>query len=656
MSHLNELNKEQYKAVTHTKGALLVVAGAGAGKTRTITHRIVHLIKSGVAPEQILAVTFTNKAAKEMRERVRTLIKNDKELNRPISALSSGFTLPFVSTFHALCVSILREHYRELEIPKSFTIFDRSDSVRAIKRAMKRLGLDPKTHEPRGILNTISREKGGATTAHEFATKTSSNPYHNVVARVWQEYETILKKEKALDFDDLLLRVYIFLRDDEKVRNKLQERWQYIHVDEYQDTNTVQYEIVRLLVGKEHNICVVADTDQCIYTWRQARPENVFEFEKVFKSKTVLLEQNYRSTQTILAAANDIITKNVNRHDKKLFTENEEGEKIAVYGAMDAGDEARAIVEQSQKIIKSGVPAREIAVLYRANFQSRSLEEAFLFLGVPYQVLGTRFFDRKEIKDVLSYIRAALNPESSGDIARIIATPPRGIGKQTLAHMIDGSESKLTPAAQKKVNEFRELLVNIKEAAESLKTSEALRFVIRASGLESKLKNGTEDERERYENMQELVTLATKYDSLTPGSGVEKLLEDAALATDQDELEEKTNSVKLMTVHAAKGLEFDYVFIVGLEEGLFPHERMGDDDVDEEEERRLFYVALTRARKKVFLSHTFMRTIYGKQQINAPSQFLSDIDDAHLETQDEESSPAKLPHNRGISLLDDIDF
>ncbi len=264
MSHLNELNKEQYKAVTHTKGALLVVAGAGAGKTRTITHRIVHLIKSGVAPEQILAVTFTNKAAKEMRERVRTLIKNDKELNRPISALSSGFTLPFVSTFHALCVSILREHYRELEIPKSFTIFDRSDSVRAIKRAMKRLGLDPKTHEPRGILNTISREKGGATTAHEFATKTSSNPYHNVVARVWQEYETILKKEKALDFDDLLLRVYIFLRDDEKVRNKLQERWQYIHVDEYQDTNTVQYEIVRLLVGKEHNICVVADTDQCL--------------------------------------------------------------------------------------------------------------------------------------------------------------------------------------------------------------------------------------------------------------------------------------------------------------------------------------------------------------------------------------------------------
>ncbi len=656
MSHLDNLNEKQKKAVTHTKGPLLVVAGAGAGKTRTITHRIVYLIKNGVSPESILAVTFTNKAAKEMRERVRSLIENDSEINRPVSALSSGMTLPFVSTFHALCVRLLREHYRELELSKSFIIFDRSDSVRAIKRAMKRLGVDPKTHEPRGILNAISREKGGAITANEFANKTSSNPYHNVVAKVWQEYETILKKEKALDFDDLLLRVYTFLKEDKEVREKLQNRWQYLHVDEYQDTNTVQYEIVRMLVGPEKNICVVADTDQCIYTWRQARPENVFEFEKEFKSKTVLLEQNYRSTQTILAAANDIITKNVNRHDKKLFTENDDGEKIAVYGAMDAGDEARAIVEQSQKLISSGVPAREIAVLYRANFQSRSLEEAFLYSEVPYQVLGTRFFDRKEIKDVLSYLRAALNPESTGDIARIIATPPRGIGKQTLVHMLDDTVEKLTPAARKKVHEFRKLLEDIKEAIENLKTSEALRFVIRSSGLEAKLKNGSEDERERYENLAELVTLATKYDSLAPGSGVEKLLEDAALATDQDELEEKTNSVKLMTVHAAKGLEFDYVFVAGLEEGLFPHERMGDDDIDEEEERRLFYVALTRARKKVFLSHTFMRTIYGKQQINTPSQFLSDINDAHLETQEEESATTKLPHNRGVSLLDDIDF
>ncbi len=656
MSHLDNLNEEQKKAVTHISGPLLVVAGAGAGKTRTITHRIVHLIKNGVSPENILAVTFTNKAAKEMRDRVRTLIESDKEINRPISALSSGLTLPFVSTFHALCVRLLREHYRELELAKSFTIFDRSDSVRAIKRAMKKLGIDPKQHEPRGILNAISREKGGANTVSDFASKTSSNPYHNVVTRVWQEYETILKKEKALDFDDLLLRVYTFLSKDKSVREKLQKRWQYIHVDEYQDTNTVQYGIVRMLVGPEKNICVVADTDQCIYTWRQARPENVFEFEKEFKSKTVLLEQNYRSTQTILAAANDIITKNVNRHDKKLFTENAEGEKISVYGAMDAGDEARAIVEQSKKIIEQGVPAREIAVLYRANFQSRSIEESFLYSGVPYQVLGTRFFDRKEIKDVLSYVRVALNPASAGDIARIIATPPRGIGKQTLAHMLEGTVEKLTPAARKKVEDFQKLLNDIKEATESLKTSEVLRFVIRNSGLETKYKNGTEDEKERYENMQELVTLATKYDSLAIGEGVEKLLEDAALATDQDELEEKTNSVKLMTVHAAKGLEFDYVFIVGLEEGLFPHERMGNDDVDEEEERRLFYVALTRARKKIFLSHTFMRTIYGKQQINVPSQFLSDIDDAHLEEQDGDSALAKLPHNRGISLLDDIDF
>lgn len=383
--------------------------------------------------------------------------------------------------------------------------------------------------------------------------------------------------------------------------------------------------------------------------------ENLLNFENEFSgAETVLLEQNYRSTQTILAAANDIIEKNVNRHDKKLFTQNSEGEKISVYNAMDAGDEARAVVSEAKRLIDSGVRASGVAVLYRANFQSRSLEEAFLYSGTPYQVLGTRFFDRKEIKDVLSYVRAALNPHSAGDIARVVATPPRGIGKQTLAHMIDGTESKLTPAAQKKVSEFKKLLSDIKEAVENLKASEALRFTIRASGLEQKLKNGTEEDKERYENMQELVTLATKYDSFAGGEGMEKLMEDAALATDQDELEEKTNSVKLMTVHAAKGLEFDYVFIVGMEEGLFPHERLGDDDVDEEEERRLFYVALTRARKKVFLSHTFMRTIYGKQQLNTPSQFIDDIDDAHLDmgkTQEE-----KLPHNRGVSLMDDIDF
>ena len=657
-SHLDKLNEEQKKAVTHTAGPLLIVAGAGAGKTRTITHRIVNLIKTGVAPENILAVTFTNKAAKEMRERVRALIENDTELNRPISALHSGLSLPFVSTFHALSVRILREFYNEVGIPKSFTIFDRSDSVRAIKRAMKRLGIDIKQHEPRSVLNAISRKKGEATTTNEYATRHFSNPYEALVARVWQEYETILKKEKSLDFDDLLLRAYTFLKGNTEARKLLQNRWKYIHIDEYQDTNTVQYELVRLLIGSEKNICVVADTDQCIYTWRQARPENVFEFEREFKSETVMLEQNYRSTQTILAAANDIITKNSNRHDKTLFTKNPEGEKISVYSAMDAGDEARAVVAETKKLIdEKKVAPKEIAILYRANFQSRVFEESLLYANLPYQVLGTRFFDRKEIKDVLSYIRAALNPSSLSDIARIISTPPRGIGKQTLSHMIEGTENKLTPAALKKVTDFKQLLEKIAIAVTTQKASQALRVAIKESGLEAKLKFGTEEERERYENMQELVTLATKYDAFADGEGMEKLLEDAALATDQDELEEKSNSIKLMTVHSAKGLEFDYVFIVGLEEGLFPHERLGgDDNVDEEEERRLFYVALTRARKKVYLSHTFMRTIYGKQQVNTPSEFLTDIDEVHLTTGENRVETNNLPHKRGVSLLDDIEF
>ncbi len=655
MSYLDELNSAQRQAVSNTDGPLLVLAGAGTGKTRTITYRIVYLIKNGVSPDKILAVTFTNKAASEMRERVYRLINSDQDLNRPVSAFASGFVFPLVSTFHALCVRLLREFYRELNLQKSFTIFDRSDSVRAVKRATVQLGLDIKQYEPRGILNAISKHKGDGITESEYANQTFTNPHEEVVASVWREYEKILAKENALDFDDLLLRVYLFLKNNKNILKKLQERWSYIHVDEYQDTNQVQFEIIKLLAGTRKNICAVGDTDQCIYTWRQARVENLLNFEDEFTgTRTVLLEQNYRSTQTILAAANDIIEKNTNRHDKKLFTKNAEGEKINVYSAMDAGDEARAVVNEIERLINSSVCPSEIAVLYRANFQSRSLEESFFHSKIPYQVLGTKFFDRKEIKDVLSYVRAALNPSCFGDIARIVATPPRGIGKQTLAHMIDGTLDKLSQAAQKKVEDFKKLLAEIKNMAENLKVSEALRFTIRASGLEAKLKNGTEEDKERYENMQELVTLATKYDSLTRGEGIEKMIEDAALATDQDELEENTNSVKLMTVHAAKGLEFDYVFIVGLEEGLFPHERLEDETHDEEEERRLFYVALTRARKKIFLSHTFVRTIYGKQQVNVPSQFISDINSEH--TEESNSGAKNLPHSRGMSLMDDIDF
>lgn len=634
-SHLQQLNSRQLKAVTITDGPLLIVAGAGAGKTRTITHRIVHLIKSGIEPQSILAVTFTNKAAKEMRERVRVLINEDTEINRPINALSTGMPLPFLSTFHALGVHILRENAKQLGITRNFTIFDRADSIRAVKNALKKLDYDPKQYEPKTILSIISNSKGSNIDRKEFTgSATGQSYYGEIAAKVWQEYESALVKEGALDFDDLLIKTHNLLATDSKVREKYQKRWPYIHIDEYQDTNAVQYDLIRLLVGDEQHICVVADQDQCIYTWRQAKPENVNEFEKAFNNvQTILLEQNYRSTRNILAAANDVITKNVNRKDKKLFTENAEGESISIYNAYSAGDEARYIVGECERLISVGcTAARDIAVLYRANFQSRALEEQFLYSGVPHQVLGTKFFDRKEVKDILSYLRAALNPNSTVDITRAVSAPPRGIGKMTLTKMLDGTVNTLRPASQKKVNDFKLLLRNIKQVAATKKPSETFTYIIKSSGLEQKLKDGTQEDKERLENLKELASLATKYDALESMEGIEHILQDAALATDQDDLAEDNNAVKLMTVHASKGLEFDYVFVTGLEEGLFPHEAMSsDEDRDDEEERRLFYVAITRAGQKLYLTHTATRTIYGSEQVNIPSRFLNDLDPSYLE-------------------------
>ncbi len=632
-SHLEQLNQKQREAVLSTEGPLLIIAGAGAGKTRTITHRIVHLIKSGVEPQNILAVTFTNKAAKEMRERMATLLNEDDEINRPINALASGMSMPFMATFHSLGVHILRENAKELDIPRNFTIFDRADSLRAIKNALKKLDYDPKQYEPKTILGIISKAKGNNIDREEFTgSAQGQNYYGEIAAKVWQEYNKSLKKEGSLDFDDLLIKTHNLLANNVDIREKYQKRWQYLHIDEYQDTNTVQYDLVRLLVGDEQNICVVGDGDQCVYTWRQAKPENINNFEDEFNNvKTVFLEQNYRSTQNILSAANDIITKNINRKDKSLFTKNPEGEMVSVYNAYSAGDEARYIVGECERLISEGTSPRDIAVLYRANFQSRGIEEQFLRAGVPYQVLGTKFFDRKEVKDVLSYLRAALNPQSVVDMTRAVSTPSRGIGKMTLTKMLDGTEESLSPSLQEKVRKFKNTLTEIRQVASTKKPSETFVHIIKSSGMEAKYKDGTEEERERLENLKELVTLASKYDGLVPIEGIEHILQDAALATDQDELEEDNNAVKLMTVHASKGLEFDYVFVTGLEEGLFPHEKMGDENVDDEEERRLFYVAITRAGKKLYLSYAASRTIYGRKQVNIPSHFLSDLDPSYIE-------------------------
>jgi len=632
MDYLNGLNERQKEAVLCTDGSVLIIAGAGAGKTKTITHRILHLIKQGVAPHNILAITFTNKAGKEMRERVEKIMSGDKSLNFPINT----YEKPFVSTFHSLGVHILKENARAIGLNRNFSIIDRSDSTKIVKDILKTLDIDPKQFEPSKILNIISREKGETNTPENYSqTNKKGFTLSGVVAKVWPLYETKLREEKGLDFDDLLLKTYSLLKNHKEILEKYQEIWKYIHIDEYQDTNKVQYKTVKLLAEKYKNICVVGDVDQNIYSWRGADIQNILDFEKDYpKAKVILLEQNYRSTQTILAVANKVIAKNKIRKEKNLFTKNSDGEKVSFFRAKTEIEEARFIARKSKELIEKGVDPSEIAVLYRANFESRVVEEAFLTEGAPYQVLGTKFFERKEIKDILSFLKASLNPESLTDIKRIINVPARGIGKVTILKIFSGEKDKLPDGVKEKVNSFFILLNNIKKETEEKKPSDVIKFVIKESGIEKELMNGTEEEKERLENIKELATLAIKYDYLPIGEGIEKLLEESALATDQDSLEKKQKAVKLMTVHASKGLEFEYVFIMGLEENLFPHQPLDNRErtpEEEEEERRLFYVAITRAKQKLYLSYSETRTIYGSQQFNMPSRFFADIDNDLIE-------------------------
>jgi DNA helicase-2/ATP-dependent DNA helicase PcrA len=683
--HLKGLNKEQKEAALHMKGPLLVVAGAGAGKTKMITHRIVNLIKNGVPPEKILAVTFTNKAAKEMRERIIAEIKK----NAP-----GQDKIPFVSTFHSLGVYIIKENARLLGLTKYFTILDEGDATSMIKEIMKELGIDPKQYDPKKIKNIISREKGKFTHLADYEEREGSgaSSLGKIVAQVWNKYEKQKMKENSLDFDDLLLKTTKLLKENKEIREIYQDKWEYIHVDEYQDTNEVQYLMTKLLSEKNKNICVVGDADQNIYSWRGANLKNILNFEKDYpNAKIILLEQNYRSTKNILEAANEIIKKNKYRPDKNLFTDNVTGEKIGLYEALEENDEAEFVATKILEILDKGEdpifagslsvsadtalplgssacerprenkssplsedPAKErssllsqVAVLYRANFQSRALEEAMLRYNIPYQVLGVKFFERKEIKDTLAYLRAALNPDSLSDIKRIINFPARGIGKVTLLKIFAGEKETLPIKMQIKINNFYETLEEIAEKIKTSKTSEVIKFVVKKSGIETELQSGTEEDVERLENIKELATLALKYDNLENGAGVEKLLEDASLASDQDSImigEEKrekkeANAIKLMTVHASKGLEFKYVFVTGLEDGLFPHERMGNGESgeDREEERRLFYVAITRAKEKLFLSFANFRTIFGSRNINTPSEFIGDIPADLLEKEGEDS-------------------
>ncbi|MBU1292485.1 UvrD-helicase domain-containing protein [Patescibacteria group bacterium] len=617
MQHLDGLNHAQKEAVLATEGPISVLAGAGSGKTRVLTTRIYHLIKSGVPADRILAVTFTNKAAREMRER--------------LSHQLSGGTLPLVVTFHGLGRELLERYGTRIGVPRYFSIFDRDDSKAAIKRVLKEMDIDSKELSPGYVLSRISKEKGEGRTADMFREKHGRTSFQaRVVADVWPRYEEIVRKEKALDFDDLISLPVRLLTEHDDIRTQAEQLFSYIHVDEYQDTNKLQGRLAGYLSAIHQNLFVVGDIDQTIYTWRGATIENLLEFEERYPTaQTIVLAHNYRSTKTIVTAANQIIEKNQNRKDKHAVTDNADGEQIRLHLARNAEAEARWVAREVRTAIRAGTSPEEIAVLFRTNFQSRTLEEAFLSEGIPYKVLGTRFLDRKEVKDVLAWVRLSLEPSREADFMRAVQVPSRGIGKVTIGKLLSGNREALRPGERAKVEAFEAVVQSLHEAAKTAIPSAFVKLVIEKSGMETALAQGGEEDQERLENAKELASLASRFDSLSGEEGLSAFLAESALAGDQDEIDRDPakTGVTLMTVHAAKGLEFDTVFVTGLEEGLFPHQGYDEEKRDEEEERRLFYVAVTRAKRRLSLTMAHVRRIYGTDFASEPSSFIGDIDE-----------------------------
>ncbi len=620
------LNEKQIEAVKHTEGPLLILAGAGAGKTKTMVERIVHIIKQGTEPERVLAVTFTNKAAKEMRVRIINRLREKNLLQS--ENMFSRLGLPMVKTFHSLGMYILQEEYIAAGVTKRLTIYDEGDAVNTIRDICEEMDIDTKMHEPRKIKGSISRMKGDMVEIEDFA-KSAFSPFQKVVARVWVNYNQKLNEKKAVDFDDLLSKTVKLLETNSAVREKYQNLWSYIHVDEYQDTNTSQYKLTKILSEKKQNICVVGDIDQNIYSWRGANLRNLLKFEEDFPNAVMLkLEQNYRSTKNIIKAANEIIQINTVRKDKNLFTENEEGDLITVSETYSDKNEAQYIAAEIRKLVEKGEEGQNIAILYRNNFQSRILEQAMLAADIPYHLLGVRFFDRKEVKDLLSYLRLSENKDSTEDLKRALSFPTRGFGKVAMTKILTKQEATLAKSQKDKLDDFWRLIENINKAKETYSLSEILIKILKDSGIEDTLKSGGEEEFERLANIYELITLSHEYDEVEIEEALSRFLEESSLVSDQDTDTTEASKVKMMTIHASKGLEFKYVFVVGLEEGLFPSDKKAFSKVskeEEEEERRLFYVALTRAEKKLYLTHARERMVFGKKQYQLRSQFIDDI-------------------------------
>jgi DNA helicase II / ATP-dependent DNA helicase PcrA len=635
---LDPLNPQQREAVIQTDGPLLIVAGAGSGKTRVITHRIAYLVDvRGVRPERILAVTFTNKAAQEMRERIQTLL----------STTSRRLGTPLVSTFHALCVRILRRDAERLNegFTRNFTIYDADDANKLVKGCMTDLHLDEKMVPVRSVHSAISSAKNRGITAESYesrggGTGPGAEQRRQAIAAVFKLYEQRKTAANALDFDDLLLKTVVLLRRDEEVREYYNDRFRYIMVDEYQDTNQPQFALVRLLTQQTQNVCVVGDEDQGIYSWRGADIGNILSFEEQYKdAKVIKLEQNYRSTQNILDAAGAVIKNNRERKGKTLWTDREAGDKIRYFNAVDAETESRWVVDRILEARRRQPDARA-AVLYRTNSQSRLFEESCRRAGLPYNIVGGfSFYERAEVKDTIAYLKLALNPSDDIALTRIVNTPRRGLGKttldallrhakdygvtlwETIAILVD--QRKLDGRATSALAGFKNLLESLARKAHELQLSEAVRAAVFDTGLADALKAEATDEAEaRLLNLEELVNAAAE--SEETGESLRDFIDHAALWSDTDEYA-GTAPVTLMTMHSAKGLEFPFVFVVGLEEGLFPHARSIDDWKQMEEERRLFYVAITRAEKSLAVSHSMRRRVYGDEMASEPSRFLNEL-------------------------------
>jgi DNA helicase II / ATP-dependent DNA helicase PcrA len=642
---LSGLNPHQREAVAHLNGPLLILAGPGSGKTRVIVHRVAHMLEvDDVDPSKVLAVTFTNKAARELRERLESLV--GPQVQRGLA----------VGTFHSICARWLRRDIKHLGRDPGFAIYDDNDQVDLVKQILKELEIDEKRTSPRSILSAISHAKSEVLDVDTYA-REANGQWQETVARVYKRYNALLERNHALDFDDLLVVTVELFREVPAILEFYQRRFQYVMVDEFQDTNIAQYEIVKLLTKESRNLCVVGDEDQSIYSWRSADIRNILNFENDFPElKIVVLEQNYRSTDTILKVARAVIASNKLRKDKNLWTDNDKGVPVTVHEAFNEQDEALYVLREIERLHRSQkVPLNAFGILYRTNAQSRALEDALVKAGMPYRLVGgIRFYERKEVKDVLAYLRLIQNPFDAISLQRVINLPPRGIGQKTVQELmrwsaandisaydalvrVAGLRSDDTSDALAAQSPFgvrgRELFGSFADIIEPIRKDlagssvlDALDRILERSGYARFLQDGTEEGDERWSNVQELRNKAQNYDELATDNALSAFLEDVSLVQDVDQIDDNpSDAVTLITLHAAKGLEFQNVFLIGIEEGILPHQRSIDDPKQLEEERRLFYVGITRAMQSLYLVRAFRRTMYGSSSVNTPSRFLLDV-------------------------------